>query len=61
MDSLQRTIELQCGRGLAPDGHTHLHTCVAPKRNHDAKRVALDLAFDLDLRRPVKPRWPNAG
>ena len=19
------------------------------------------LAFDLDLRRPVKPRWPNAG
>ena len=32
-------------------------------RKHDAKRVArdLDLAFDLDLRRPVKPRWPNAG
>jgi hypothetical protein len=29
------------------------------KRNHDAKRAALDLAFDL--RRPVKPRWPNAG
>ena len=28
-----------------------------PKRIHDAKRVALD----LDLRRPVKPRWPNAG
>ena len=26
-------------------------------RNHDAQRVAL--AFDL--RRPVKPRWPNAG
>ncbi|RZI19021.1 hypothetical protein EUX57_27220, partial [Pseudomonas orientalis] len=26
-------------------------------RNHDAQRVALD----LDLRRPVKPRWPNAG
>ena len=23
----------------------------------DAQRVA----FDLDLRRPVKPRWPNAG
>ena len=21
----------------------------------------LALAFDLDLRRPVKPRWPNAG
>ena len=34
-------------------------------RNHDAKRAAfafaLDLAFDFDLRRPVKPRWPNAG
>ncbi|PMV49024.1 hypothetical protein C1X16_04380 [Pseudomonas sp. FW305-3-2-15-C-R2A1] len=27
------------------------------KRIHDAQRVALDLA----LRRPVKPRWPNAG
>ncbi|KRP57081.1 hypothetical protein TU77_06255 [Pseudomonas synxantha] len=25
----------------------------------DAQRVALDLAFDF--RRPVKPRWPNAG
>jgi hypothetical protein len=23
--------------------------------------LAFDLAFDLDLRRPVKPRWPNAG
>jgi len=23
--------------------------------NHDAKRAALD----LDLRRPVKPRWPE--
>ena len=22
---------------------------------------AFDLAFDLDLRRPVKPRWPQAG
>jgi len=22
---------------------------------------ALDLDLDLDLRRPVKPRWPNAG
>jgi len=29
------------------------------KRIHDAKRVAFALAFDL--RRPVKPRWPNAG
>ena len=27
------------------------------QRIYDAKRVALD----LDLRRPVKPRWPNAG
>jgi hypothetical protein len=27
--------------------------------NHDAKRAALDLALDLDLRRPVKPRWPD--
>ena len=32
--------------------------------NHDAQRAALDLdldlAFDLDLRRPVKPRWPES-
>jgi hypothetical protein len=21
----------------------------------------LDLAFDLDLKGPIKPRWPNAG
>ena len=24
-------------------------------------RSAFDLAFDFDLSRPVKPRWPNAG
>ncbi|RZI30675.1 hypothetical protein EUX57_16540 [Pseudomonas orientalis] len=30
-----------------------LHNSVAPNPNHDAQRVALD----LDLRRPVKPRW----
>ncbi|AZE95755.1 hypothetical protein C4J96_3656 [Pseudomonas orientalis] len=42
-------------------GHRYLNNSAAPNRNHDAKRVALDLAFDLDLRRPVKPRWPNAG
>jgi hypothetical protein len=38
-------------------------TFVAAYGNHDAKRAALDLdlAFDLDLRRPVKPRWPNAA
>ncbi|PMU98945.1 hypothetical protein C1X83_34930, partial [Pseudomonas sp. GP01-A4] len=23
--------------------------------------LAFDLDFDLDLGRPVKPRWPNAG
>ena len=45
----------------APDSHRYRHNAVAPNANHDAKRVALDLAFDLDLRRPVKPRWPNAG
>ncbi|RZI22164.1 hypothetical protein EUX53_15505, partial [Pseudomonas orientalis] len=45
----------------APHKHKYLHNSAAPNRNHDAKRVALDLAFDLDLRRPVKPRWPNAG
>jgi hypothetical protein len=28
---------------------------VAADGNHDAKRAALD----LDLRRPVKPRWPE--
>ncbi|MBA1429841.1 hypothetical protein FHP26_14700, partial [Pseudomonas orientalis] len=38
-----------------------LDNSVAPTANHDAQRVALDLALDLDLRRPVKPRWPNAG
>ncbi|KMT52263.1 hypothetical protein ACR52_28070 [Pseudomonas fildesensis] len=27
----------------------------------DAKRAAFDLDLALDLRRPVKPRWPNAG
>ena len=32
---------------------------VVADSNHDAKRVALELA--LDLRRPIKPRWPNAG
>ncbi|TKK29898.1 hypothetical protein PspCFBP13528_16320 [Pseudomonas sp. CFBP13528] len=32
-----------------------LHNAAAPTRNHDAKRVA------VDLRRPVKPRWPQRG
>jgi hypothetical protein len=42
-----------------------LHTFIATHTNHDAKRAAFDLAFapafdlDLDLRRPVKPRWPE--
>ncbi|MBD8151103.1 hypothetical protein IFT42_20375 [Pseudomonas fluorescens] len=45
---------------------TNIYTtsqATAANANHDAKRAALDLdlAFDLDLRRPVKPRWPNAG
>ncbi len=47
-----------CYRGIGI--YTTFQT-VAADGNHDAKRVALDLAFDLDLRRPVKPRWPNAG
>ncbi|MCK3825621.1 hypothetical protein FW800_00305 [Pseudomonas sp. 910_23] len=29
---------------------------IATDGNHDAKRAALD----LDLRRPVKPRWPKS-
>ncbi|VCU63815.1 hypothetical protein [Pseudomonas synxantha] len=35
--------------------HGYLRNFVAADRNHDAKRAALD----LDLRRPVKPRWPE--
>jgi hypothetical protein len=44
-------------------GLQYLHNAVAPTANHDAKRAALDLDLDLafDPRRPVKPRWPNAG
>ncbi|RZI28501.1 hypothetical protein EUX53_01950 [Pseudomonas orientalis] len=38
-----------CWLGRRHRGHRYLHTSVAPNRNHDAKRVALDLAFDLDL------------
>ncbi|WP_176718398.1 hypothetical protein [Pseudomonas sp. 31 R 17] len=41
--------------------HGNPHNAAATNPNHDAQRVALDLASDLDLRRPVKPRWPNAG
>ena len=26
-----------------------------------SRAVDLDLACDLDLRGPIKPRWPNAG
>src|SRR5471032_2840 len=30
--------------------------------NHSSRPVGrCAVAFDLDLRRPVKPRWPNAG
>ncbi|NCE89597.1 hypothetical protein DK871_05645, partial [Pseudomonas sp. L13] len=46
-----------CGSWLACDSHRYLHKSVALNSNHDAKRAALDLAFDL--RRPVKPRWPE--
>ncbi|PAM39553.1 hypothetical protein CEJ63_25250, partial [Acinetobacter baumannii] len=42
-----------------PSGHGYLHNVVLANANHDAKRAALDLALDLDLRRPVKPRWPQ--
>ncbi|WP_233098184.1 hypothetical protein [Pseudomonas carnis] len=51
------------GSWLACDSHKYLHNYEAIDGNHDAKRAALDLAFDLafDLKRPVKPRWPNAG
>jgi hypothetical protein len=31
------------------------------QRIYAAKRVAFDLDLAFDLRRPVKPRWPNAG
>ncbi|OWP72762.1 hypothetical protein CEC48_06750 [Pseudomonas sp. K2I15] len=31
----------------------------SPHSSRPVGRCAL--AFDLDLRRPVKPRWPNAG
>jgi hypothetical protein len=37
----------------------HLHNVVAANGNHDAKRAALDLAFDLDLRRPVNHAGRN--
>ena len=43
--------------GLAPDSHGYLNNRVAADGNHDAQRAARDLAFDL--RRPVKPRWPE--
>ena len=32
---------------------------LAPTRSGSAVDLAVDLAFDL--KRPVKPRWPNAG
>ncbi|MQB14814.1 hypothetical protein DXU77_06855, partial [Pseudomonas lactis] len=52
-----QTTRSTVGAGLARDEHRYLHNSVALNGNHDAKRVALDLA--LDLRRPVKPRWPE--
>ncbi len=48
---------------LAPVGDDRLTDwhcglpAIAAEGNHDAKRAALDLA--LDLKRPVKPRWPE--
>ncbi|RZI33594.1 hypothetical protein EUX57_01180, partial [Pseudomonas orientalis] len=56
---LPQWAAFQYGSGLARDEHRYLHNSVSLNRTHDAKRVALDLAFDP--RRPVKPRWPNAG
>ncbi|POM13075.1 hypothetical protein CUU62_15185 [Pseudomonas sp. WP001] len=41
--------KVKCGRGLAPDSHRYLHNSAAPNRNHDAKRVALDLDLLLIL------------
>ncbi|AZF10534.1 Threonine synthase [Pseudomonas sp. R2-37-08W] len=52
-----RKNEDNVGVQLAPDEHRYLHNFVAANSNHDAKRAALDLA--LDLKRPVKPRWPQ--
>jgi hypothetical protein len=48
------SVEQKLCRYPCPDGHGYLHNVVAAKGNHDAKRVALDLAVDLDLRRPPK-------
>ncbi len=46
--------------GASPLLHFDLH---GSDRTRSALALALALAFDLDLdlRRPVKPRWPNAG
>ncbi|PMX06365.1 hypothetical protein C1Y18_27060, partial [Pseudomonas sp. MPR-R5A] len=54
-----QTPQIPCRSWLASDDHGYLHNCVATNANQDAKRAALDLALDLDLRRPVKPRWPQ--
>jgi hypothetical protein len=40
--------------------HGYLHNVVAANGNHDAKRAALDLAVDLDLRRPVNHAGRNS-
>ncbi|RZI32516.1 hypothetical protein EUX57_06075 [Pseudomonas orientalis] len=39
----------KCGRGRAPDEHRSPHNAVAPNRNHDAQRAALDPDLDLLL------------
>ena len=54
-------IHDHCESWLACDSHRYLHNSEAIDGNHDAKRAALDLDLAFDLKRPVKPRWPNAG
>ncbi|MGL6094127.1 MAG: hypothetical protein ACRC07_29225, partial [Pseudomonas paracarnis] len=53
--------KIKGGSWLACDSHRYLHNSEAIDGNHDAKRAALDLDLAFDLKRPVKPRWPNAG
>ena len=44
---LRLSRRIKCGSWLACDGHWYLHNTVTLNGNHDAKRVALDLALDL--------------
>ncbi|AZF42951.1 Threonine synthase [Pseudomonas sp. R1-43-08] len=69
-----QTAEGKCGNGRVPEGwdqslvavtdtlpsgHRYLHNFVAAYGNHDAKRVALDLAFDLGT--PSLGEVPSGG